>query len=173
MRIALLMGLGVLAALVALAVWAHLPRTPLPAGARADLLVLEKGERRLSVYSQGALLRSYRVALGRNPVGPKRREGDRRTPEGRYLVDRHRPGSGYHRALHLSYPSSADTARARAAGVAPGGDVMIHGLRNGLGWIGRAHLLMDWTYGCIALSDPEIDELYRIVADGTPIELRP
>jgi murein L,D-transpeptidase YafK len=119
------------------------------------------------------MVRSYRIALGHNPVGPKRRAGDHRTPEGRYMIDEHNPDSAFHRSLHVSYPSAADMARAHAAGYSPGGDVMIHGTRNGVGWLDRLRLARDWTDGCIAVSDAEMDELYRVVPDGTPIDIRP
>ncbi len=155
------------------AIWANTTARPLPADAKADLLVVEKARRKLLAYSRGVLLRSYSVSLGREPTGPKARQGDRRTPEGRYYIDAHNPGSSFHRALHISYPSTTDVARARAGGYDPGGEIMIHGMHNGLGWIGRAHRLADWTVGCIAVTDPEIEELYRVVADGTPIDLRP
>ncbi len=118
-------------------------------------------------------MRSYRVSLGHHPEGPKAREGDHRTPEGRYVIDHHNPNSAFHLSLHVSYPSAADSARAWAAGYPPGGEIMIHGMRNGRGWIGRAHLLVDWTDGCISVTDAEMDQLYEAVPDGTPIELRP
>ncbi len=146
---------------------------PLPDDARADLVVLEKAARRLSLYRDGRLLRSYRVALGRSPVGPKEREGDNRTPEGQYIIDWRNTRSAYHLALHVSYPSPADVARARAAGYKPGGDIMIHGLPNGLAWIGQSHALVDWTQGCVAVTNAEIEEIARAVPDGTPIHLRP
>ena len=165
--------LALVGAFVLGAVWAH-PRTePFPVGTTADLLVLEKTAHKLSVYAHGLMLRTYRVSLGRGGLDAKLREEDRRTPEGRYFIDRHNPSSGFHKALHVSYPSPADVARAKAGGYRPGGEIMIHGIRNGLGWLGRAHLLVDWTAGCIALTDAEIDDLYPIVPDGTPIELRP
>lgn len=146
-------------------------RTPL-AGS-ADRVVVEKAQRRLTLYRNGAALRSYRVALGSEPVGPKTREGDGRTPEGVYFIDRHNPASGYHSALHLSYPNAADRARAAALGVSPGGDIMIHGIRNGLGWLGPLQRLRDWTRGCIALSDAEVDEVAAAVPDGTAVEIKP
>jgi murein L,D-transpeptidase YafK len=166
--------LGVVVALAAVAaIWTNLPPAPLPVDAKADLLVVEKAQHKLLAYSHGQLLRSYSVALGRDSIGPKLRQGDRRTPEGKYFIDAHNPNSSFHRALHVSYPSAADVARARSAGYDPGGDIMVHGIHNGLGWIGRAHRLTDWTVGCVAVTDPEIEELYRIVPDGTPIDLRP
>jgi murein L,D-transpeptidase YafK len=159
--------------IAAVAIWANAPARPLPDGAKADLLVVEKGQRRLLAYWHGGLLRAYLVSLGRDPIGPKERQGDRRTPEGRYVIDGHNPASSFHRALHVSYPSVADVSRARSGGYDPGGEIMVHGIHNGLGWIGRAQRLVDWTVGCIAVTDPEIEELYRIVPDGTPIEIKP
>jgi murein L,D-transpeptidase YafK len=167
-------GLGLVGVLIAaVAIWANSPAAPLPDDAKVDFLVVEKGQRRLLVYWHGGLLSTYSVSLGRDPVGPKMRQGDRRTPEGSYVIDRHNPASAFHRALHVSYPSAADAAKARAGGYDPGGDIMVHGIHNGWGWIGRAHRFVDWTVGCIALTDPEIEELYRIVPDGSPIEIRP
>jgi murein L,D-transpeptidase YafK len=167
-------GLGVVGVLIAaVAIWANAPFSPLPTDAKADLLVVEKGHRRLLAYTHGGLLRAYPVSLGRDPVGPKDRQGDRRTPEGRYVIDGHNPASSFHRALHVSYPSTADVLRARSGGYDPGGEIMVHGIHNGLGWIGRAHRFVNWTTGCVAVTDPEIEELYRIVPDGTPIEIKP
>lgn len=165
---------GVVASLIAVgALWANAPISPLPVGAKADLLVVKKSERQLLAYSRGELLRSYRVSLGRDPVGTKIRQGDRKTPEGIYTIDSHNPGSAFHRALHVSYPSAADSARAKAGGYDPGGEIMVHGIHNGLGWIGRAHRFVDWTTGCISVTDQEIEEIYRVVPDGTRIEIRP
>jgi murein L,D-transpeptidase YafK len=170
----LVISLGLLAAVAVVgALWANAPISPLPSVAKADLLVVNKGERQLLAYSHGQLLRSYRVSLGREPIGPKVREGDRKTPEGNYLIDSHNPKSSFHRALHVSYPSAADVMRAEAGGYKPGGEIMVHGIHNGLGWIGKVQRFVDWTVGCIAVTDQEIEELYRIVPDGTRIEIRP
>jgi len=118
-------------------------------------------------------LKEYHIALGFSPIGPKEREGDGRTPEGIYSIDFHKPESAFHRALHVSYPSAQDSTRAAEAGISPGGDIMIHGLPNGLGALGAAYRLHDWTAGCIAVTDPEIDEIYSSVNDGTPIKILP
>ena len=171
-KVVLILGL-VVAIVAAGAIWANSPPAALPDDAKADLLVVEKAQRKLLAYSHGILLRSYSVSLGREPIGAKMRQGDRRTPEGQYFVDAHNPASSFHRALHVSYPSAVDVARARSAGYDPGGEIMIHGIHNGLGWVGRAHRVVDWTVGCIAVTDPDIEELYRIVPDGTRIDLRP
>ena len=125
------------------------------------------------MFRDGSLLKTYRVALGRNPVGAKEQEGDMKTPEGVYKIDYRNPNSDYHLALHISYPSDEDNARAAQRGVSAGSDIMIHGLPNGRGWIGAAHRQKDWTAGCIALTDEEIEELCRATPDGTTIEIRP
>ena len=143
------------------------------APAKADKILVEKSARRLTLFCASRKLKAYRVALGFSPIGPKQHEGDGRTPEGKYKIDFHKSDSAFHRALHISYPSAADTARATEAGVAPGGDIMIHGLPNGLSALGQAHRFRDWTAGCIAVIDSEIDEIWESVADGTPIEIRP
>jgi murein L,D-transpeptidase YafK len=154
-------------------IYAQWPRAPLPANARADRVVVRKGERRLELYQGATLLRTYAVALGRVPLGSKQQEGDGRTPEGHYVLDYRNPRSAYHKALHVSYPSAADTLAAQSRGVSPGGLIMLHGVRNGLGFVGRLHRIFDWTDGCIAVTDAEIDEIWRSVADGTPIEIQP
>jgi murein L,D-transpeptidase YafK len=100
-------------------------------------------------------------------------ERDARTPEGRYLIDSRNVASAYHKALHISYPNADDRKRAAKLGVSPGGAVMIHGLPNGKGWLGGAHRLYDWTLGCIAVTDQEIDEIWNLVPTGTPVEIRP
>jgi murein L,D-transpeptidase YafK len=151
----------------------YLSETPLKAGARADRIVVHKNERVLELMAGDVTLKRYTIALGREPVGAKQHEGDGRTPEGRYRIDYRNPASGYHLALHISYPDGQDRARARKAGVSPGGDIMIHGMRNGYGWIGPLHRLFDWTNGCIAVTDAEMDEIWRAVANGTEIEIRP
>jgi murein L,D-transpeptidase YafK len=133
---------------------------------RVDRVVVNKGRREMLLLSGENVLRSYRVALGRDPVGHKEREGDGRTPEGRYVIDRRNPKSKYHLALHVSYPNEADVERARAAGVDPGGDIMIHGVKAGAG-----HPEVDWTQGCIAVTDAEMDEIWEMVADGTVVEI--
>lgn len=156
-----------------LLVWANWPGDSIEDGARADRIVVLKSKRQLELYASGMLLKSYVVSLGSHPDGPKQQEGDKRTPEGLYAVELHKPLSAFHRALKVSYPSPDDRLAAAKRGVAPGGEIMIHGLRNGLGFIGRLHRRLDWTAGCIAVTNPEIDEIYRVVPDDTPIEIRP
>jgi len=153
--------------------WAHAGDDPLPEGTRADRVLVRKSARKLELYRGTELLRSYRVSLGKNPIGHKQREGDGRTPEGHYVLDYHKLDSAFHRALHISYPSPADVASARAHNVSPGGLIMVHGLRNGLGFLGRMHRLTDWTDGCVAVTNEEIEEIARVVPDGTPIDITP
>lgn len=173
MKLLLLFLLLVVVAIAGLAAAAYLNVNPLPSNARADRVLVEKSLRRLSLFQAGRVLKTYSVALGRSPVGAKEYEGDQRTPEGIYSIDFHKPDSDFHLALHISYPEQHDIDRAAAEGQSAGSDIMIHGLPNGRGWIGRFHRRSDWTAGCIALTDFEIEEIYRAVPDGTVIELRP
>jgi murein L,D-transpeptidase YafK len=164
---------GLAGIIVALFVWANLRDQTLPTGLRADKVLIEKSERRLILLQQGKPLKAYHVALGGMPAGHKERDGDHRTPEGLYRIDSRKSDSVFHRALHISYPNSRDVEVARSKGHNPGGAIMIHGIRNGLGWLGSLHRLVDWTAGCIAVTNWEIQELWRAVPDGTPIEIRP
>jgi murein L,D-transpeptidase YafK len=140
---------------------------------KADRVVVDKSERRLSLMRNGKVIRSFRVALGRNPVGTKRREGDGRTPEGRYVLDWRNNQSRFYRSIHISYPSADDRRRAQAAGVSPGGAIMIHGLPNGRGAIGAEHARWDWTDGCIAVTNAEMDEIWARIDNGVAIEIKP
>lgn len=147
-------------------------QTPVSA-LQADRFLVIKKDRTLTLLSKGQILKSYKVALGGTPVGPKTRQGDHRTPEGVYVLDRRNATSQFHRALHISYPNTQDRAQAKQQNVPPGGDVFVHGLPNGHGWIGKGHRMKDWTDGCIAVTDEEIEEIWRLVPDGTPIEIKP
>jgi murein L,D-transpeptidase YafK len=138
-----------------------------------DRILVEKQARRLTLLSNGKAVRSYRVSLGGNPVGHKREEGDERTPEGVYSITARNAYSSFYRSLQISYPNDQDEARAAAQGVDPGGLIMIHGIRNGLGWVGGLHRFLDWTDGCIAVTNGEMDEIWELVPIGTPIEIRP
>ena len=142
-------------------------------GLLADRVVVLKNERTLQLFSQGKLIKSYKVALGGDPVGPKTRQGDHKTPEGSYILDSRNPHSKFYKSIHISYPGVRDLASARRSGVSPGGEVYVHGLPNGYGAFGAAHRLRDWTDGCIAVTDEEMDEIWKAVPDGTRIEIRP
>ena len=173
--------LALLAGVLALALSAH-PAGALRAGGRAgpggpvalaDSVVVEKRAHRLTLFHLGRPIRRYRIALGGQPVGDKVSAGDRRTPEGVFAVTERSAHSRYHLALRLSYPDARHQARADTLGVSPGTDIMIHGLPNGRTALGSRHRLADWTDGCIALTDEEIDEVWSTVPVGTPVEIRP
>ena len=163
----------VILAIAGVLVWANRHENPLPPDLKADLVVVEKSKRQLLLYSQGSLLKTYAISLGQVPVGAKEKEGDKKTPEGQYLIDFRKHDSAYFRALHISYPNKADTEAAKSQGVSPGGAIMVHGMRNGLRWVGKLHRLTDWTMGCIAVTNQEMAELWQAVPDGTPIEIKP
>jgi tetratricopeptide (TPR) repeat protein len=139
----------------------------------ADKILVEKEKRRLTLISKGEVLKTYKIALGGNPIGPKERQGDNKTPEGTYLVDSRNKDSRYHLSLHISYPNEKDKRRARELGVSPGGDIMIHGIKNGFSWVGDLHTEVDWTKGCIAVTDEEILEIEKLAPNGTIVEIRP
>jgi murein L,D-transpeptidase YafK len=138
-----------------------------------DKVLVVKSERTLTLLSRGKVMRTYKVALGAVPLGAKQQQGDHKTPEGTYVLDRRNATSRFYKSIHISYPNAQERERATKQGVRPGGDVMVHGLPNGFGWVGGKHRLTDWTDGCIAVTDEEIDEIWKLVADGTPIEIRP
>jgi murein L,D-transpeptidase YafK len=140
---------------------------------RVDSILVEKSSHRLSLFQGGRVARTYLIALGQQPVGDKIRRGDMRTPEGRFRIEARNPQSKFHRALRISYPDSAHRARARQLGVSPGGDIMIHGLPARQAWVGAAHREFDWTEGCIALTNQEIEEIWSTVPVGTPINITP
>jgi murein L,D-transpeptidase YafK len=144
-----------------------------PADARATAIVVEKSARRLTLLRNGEVMKTYDVALGRAPTGHKQQEGDGRTPEGVYAIDFKNARSRFHLALRISYPNAQDRERAQRRGVSPGSDIMIHGLPNGLGWLAGLHLWRDWTDGCIAVTDRQIDEIWPLVDVGTTVEIRP
>ncbi len=138
---------------------------------KVDYLIVDKSERLMVAYAGGQPVKAWRgLQLGGAPQGHKQFEGDQRTPEGRYVIEGRNPGSKFHLSLKISYPNAADRAFAAQKGRSPGGDIFIHGQPNGLP-VGR--VAGDWTDGCIAVSNAEIAELWRIVADGTVIEIRP
>ncbi len=140
---------------------------------KADKIVVEKAARKMTLYHKGAVLKTYKVSLGGDPVDAKKRQGDHRTPEGTYTISGRNAKSKFHRSLRISYPSAADRERAKKAGVNPGGDIMIHGLPNGWGWLGSGHLKSDWTDGCIAVTNDEIEEIWKLVPNGTTVVIAP
>lgn len=153
-----------------LAVWlVQKSREPL----RADRILVEKEKRRMTLFYQGRAVRSYAISLGKNPRGHKSEEGDQKTPEGIYAIIGRNPQSDFHLSLRISYPNAADLAQAQARGVSAGCDIMIHGLPNGTTDPQSPRWRTDWTAGCIAVTDAEIEEIWAAVPDGVPIEIRP
>lgn len=146
---------------------------PAPPSGEADRVLIEKSKHTLTLLRDGQPIGIYRISIGRNPVGAKVRAGDHKTPEGAYVIDSRNPASGFHRALHISYPNTTDRERAAGVGVSPGGDIMIHGIKNRLGWLGRFQRWLDWTDGCVAVTDAEMDQLWKLIPDGIPVEIRP
>jgi len=147
--------------------------TTLSATPQADRVLIQKSARQLTLLRNGKPLRSYHVSLGSHPKGAKEREGDGRTPEGVYTIDSRNAYSKYHLALHVSYPNAADRDGARRLRVQPGGEIMIHGTPNRWRWLGFAFRHIDWTAGCVAVSDSDIEEIWKLVPNGTVVEIRP
>ena len=147
--------------------------TTAPPAEVVDRIVVKKADHTLSLLTHGRVIKTYHISLGPNPVGPKEKQGDGKTPEGTYVIDSRNAASRFHLSLHVSYPNAADRARAKAAGVDPGGDIMIHGLGPGLGWIGSLQRTHDWTAGCIAVTNAEIEDIWARVKVGTVVDIRP
>lgn len=143
------------------------------AAEKADRVVVIKSKKTLSLYRGDRKLATYPVVFGARPVGHKQREGDKRTPEGHYLLDFKKPNSDFYKAIHISYPDDEDVERAKKLGVAPGGAIMIHGQRNYLGKAWFITRKFNWTNGCIALSNPDMEAVWQAVDEGTPIEIKP
>ena len=146
---------------------------PALASANADRLVVKKSARELLLFAGDEVLRRYEIALGRNPVGHKERRGDNRTPEGKYLLDWRNPHSRFYRSIHISYPNENDRRRAAAMGVDPGGSIMIHGVPDRYRDDQEFIISLDWTEGCIAVTNKDMEEIWALVADNTPIEILP
>ncbi len=162
-----------LTAIGLLLVYYFIPQKGLPPDLKIEKLVVIKNKRIMEAYANGQVIKTYKISLGRNPLGDKEFEGDKRTPEGNYTINDKNSMSGYHKNLGVSYPNSEDIIEARRENLKPGGEIKIHGIRNGIGFIGKFHRLMDWTAGCIAVTDTEVDELFNNVAIGTPIIIKP
>lgn len=145
------------------------PKPPKP---KADRILIEKAARKMTLFQGSETLKTYKISLGREPVGPKQQEGDSKTPEGRYTIDARNAASSFHLSLRISYPNAADRAQAQERGVKPGGQIMIHGLPNGMPDFSGA-ILSDWTNGCVAVSNAEIEEIWKLVPNGTAVEILP
>lgn len=140
---------------------------------KADHVLVDKSDGALILLKDGVEIGSFSVAFGANPEGHKQQEGDERTPEGRYILDYKKADSAFHKAIHISYPNKTDIEKAKKLGVSPGGAVMIHGQKNGFGWAAPILQFFNWTDGCIALKDSDMDLVWLSVDSGTPIEIRP
>jgi len=148
-------------------------KTAPPPYGPADKILIEKNLRQMTLLADGQIIRTYRIALGGNPEGPKERQGDKKTPEGIYYIKGRNKSSRFYLSLHISYPNEDDIRRAKKMGVSPGGNIMIHGLKNDFSWMGEAHTQNDWTEGCIAVTNEEIEEIDKLVPNGTIVEIRP
>ncbi len=140
---------------------------------KADIVLVIKTDSKLYLKKNGKVFKEYHVVFGANPKGHKKQEGDERTPEGRYILDYKKSDSDFYKSIHISYPNEADKKRAKEAGVNPGGFIMIHGQKNGLGWLSWFTQRFNWTDGCIAVSNSAMDEIWNSVNIGTPIEIKP
>ncbi len=136
-----------------------------------DLVKVDKSENKMYLFEGENIVKEYHVAFGANPQGHKQQEGDEKTPEGIYTLDYKKEDSSFYRAMHISYPNEADVSRAKKLGVSPGGFIMVHGQKNGLGWLSSISQNFNWTNGCIALTNSEMDEFLELVNVGTPIEI--
>lgn len=159
-------------------VLAGAPTPVAPTAARAktvlaDSLVLDKSDRQLTLFYRGEVVQTYGVALGKNPVGDKVRRGDGRTPEGLYYIQGRNPQSKFHLSLRISYPDASHRLNAAKRGVSPGGDIMIHGLPKAFATVGALHRQQDWTEGCVAVTNEEIEEIWRAVPNGARILIKP
>lgn len=140
---------------------------------KADMVVVDKSESKLYLKRSGQIIKQYHAVFGPNPEGHKQQEGDGRTPEGRYVLDYKNADSDFYKSIHISYPNRADRLRAARSGVDPGGEIMIHGQKNGAGWLTTISKYFNWTEGCIAVSNRAMNEIWQAVDPGTPIEIKP
>ncbi len=173
MRMLLICFSIVVLAAAGILLYACYPEPVMPAGVVVDSIDVSKSDHRLTAYAHQQPVRTYPIAIGKNPIGAKEYEGDLKTPEGHYHIYDKNPNSRYHKNLGVSYPNAADAAHAKILGKPPGGDIKIHGMAKKQFYIGRWHRFADWTNGCIALTNEEVDELYEHTPVGTPINIRP
>ena len=173
MTISKFIWLAIFLSFLGLTVYYFYPEEKLSADIQIDKLVVYKSKRQLFAYSKGHLIKTYKISLGRQPFGGKEFEGDKKTPEGFYFINDKNPNSGYHKNLGISYPNRGDVENAKRLGKPTGNNIKIHGIKNKIGFIGKFHRWYDWTLGCIAVTDQEIDELYKAVKIKTPIEIKP
>ncbi|MBY0462531.1 MAG: L,D-transpeptidase family protein [Alphaproteobacteria bacterium] len=139
----------------------------------ADTILIKKNQRKMELYNKGKLIKGYKISIGFAPIGTKQQEGDGKTPEGEYTITSKNPHSQFHKSLKISYPNTADKENAKKKKVSPGGDIMIHGLGKQFSYLGKLHTLHDWTFGCIAVTNEEIDEIWKLVKEGTIVKIEP
>lgn len=144
-----------------------------PAKNKADRVVVHKGLRVMELWRGCDILKTYKIALGGLPRGPKTEEGDQKTLEGSYVFDWRNPKSAFYKSIHISYPNAKDRAQAQKRGVRAGGDIFLHGIGKKWGFLGASHALHDWTLGCIAVTNEEMDEIWDAVPNGTPLIINP
>ena len=168
----IILPLALVCLVLAFLVYWKWPEKRLPESAIADKVVVIKSKKILILMNGDTVLKTYRIALGKSPQGPKRCQGDFKTPEGNYILDSKNSNSNFHLSIHISYPNNTDRKASQRLGCSPGGDIMIHGLPDKWDWIGKLHRLSNWTFGCIAVTSSEIEEIWRAVPIGTPIEIR-
>jgi murein L,D-transpeptidase YafK len=168
-----LIAAALLPVIVAVGCSSGASKKSIPNGEKVDRILVVKSSHTLTLMAKGHPLKVYDVALGRGASGPKERVGDHKTPEGLYFIDQKNAQSRFHLSLHVSYPNASDRERASAQRLNPGGDIMVHGVQDRFAWLGALQHQVDWTDGCIAVTNPEIEEIWRLVAVGTPIEIQP
>lgn len=173
MRTLKITSLSLTLVLLAVGFYYFYPEPKLPAGIKIDSLVVYKSDRALLAYAEGRWVKTYKISLGKNPIGDKTVKGDLKIPEGIYSIDNKNAKSAYYKNLGISYPNKEDRSLAKKLRKSAGGDVKIHGLKNGLGFIGKFQRWQDWTEGCIALTNEEVEELYQSVDRGTKIIINP
>jgi len=158
--------------LIGLLIYTLIPEKSIPKNARITKILVLKNQRKLILFENDQEIKTYKISLGFQPIGHKQFEGDGKTPEGLYTINDKNSKSAYHLNLGISYPNEKDKAYANSKNKNPGGDIKIHGLKNNMINIGKLHRFKDWTLGCIALTNSEIEELFNHVEKGTPIEIR-
>jgi murein L,D-transpeptidase YafK len=140
---------------------------------KIDTVLVKKSEKKMYLLAEGKSIKEYKVVFGANPKGHKQKEGDERTPEGKYVLDYKKENSSFYKAIHISYPNENDWAKAKYSGVNPGSSIMIHGQKNGLDWLSWLSQRFNWTDGCIAVTNIQMDEIWGLINEGTPIEIQP
>jgi murein L,D-transpeptidase YafK len=153
-------------------IWLLKNKKEQPVNGKVDKVLVDKSKREMYLIRNGRIIKTYSIALGDHPMGDKTMQGDEKTPEGIYLLDWRNSKSTCYKSIHISYPNAADIKTAERLGVSPGGDIMIHGLHPANQYLGKWHTGTDWTDGCIAVTNQEMDEIWNCVKYGTPIEIR-